>query len=474
MQGELEMKNPSKTNSKIVDRDVAQIYLREVSKNKLLTHAQEIELSQQIENAKQHLIGVLFAIPMCVKYFDQQIMLILNGSSDQCLAFDWETVNSQQLMQELVQLHSMIEIYVQNNCTDLNVRLQIGEKISQLPLKLAFFDIASNPLLDKGRKLSQVQGEFMRFAANYNISRQMFLDNHLDPIPCDQWKSFASKNLSVVEHFQQQIVKICNPIGLDAREFVNALEQIRQWQKIKDKSVETMLKSNLRLVVSVAKKYINISNTPMLDLVQEGNIGLLKAIEKYNWRLGYRFSTYATWWIKQCVLKALNEQHRIIRVPSHMTHLVKRVGKAQEEFLAAHGYEAGIEDLAQMLDVDREQVRKVYTVAQGTISLETPIGQEEDQNLGSVLEDVEHVNAFDLLAQVDAQENMSKILALLTPKEERVIRMRFGIGMDKESTLEDIGNIMGVTRERIRQIELKALQKLKSTEFVEKIQQDCQ
>jgi len=474
MHGVPEMKNVNKTHTKSVDRDVAKIYLQEVSQNKLLTHAQEIELSQQIENAKQNLIGVLFAIPMCVKYFNQQIMLILNGTSDDCVAFDWETVNSQSLMQEITHLHDIIELYMQNNCVDLNARLQIGEKISQLPLKLAFFDIASKPLLDKGSKLSQVQGEFMRFAAKHNISRQVFLDNHLERVPCSTWQSFVATHECVAKNYQQQITAICEPTGLTVSELITALEKIRQWQKIKDNSVESMLKSNLRLVVSVAKKYISVSNTPMLDLVQEGNIGLLKAIEKYNWRLGYRFSTYATWWIKQCVLKALNEQHRIIRVPSHMTQLVKRVGRAQEEFLASHGYEAGIDDLAQILEVDCEQIRKVYTVAQGTISLETPIGQEEDQNLGSVLEDVDHVNAFDLLAHVDAQENMSKILALLTPKEERVIRMRFGIGLDKESTLEDIGTVMGVTRERIRQIELKALQKLKSPEFADKIQQAWQ
>jgi RNA polymerase primary sigma factor len=223
-----------------------------------------------------------------------------------------------------------------------------------------------------------------------------------------------------------------------------------------------MLKCNLRLVVSIAKKYAAISQTPILDLIQEGNIGLLKAIDKFEWKRGYRFSTYATWWIKQCVLKALNEQHRIIRIPTHMNELAKKVAKTKEDHLDIYGYEPSVDEIAVILNVDKDQVDKVYTVAQGTISLETPIGDEDDQTLGHVLVDNDSESPFDTLSRVDTASEISDILGGLNPKEERVIRMRFGIGTNKESTLEDIGNTFGVTRERIRQIESKALQKLKA------------
>jgi RNA polymerase primary sigma factor len=283
--------------------------------------------------------------------------------------------------------------------------------------------------------------------------------------------TFVTNNQQVVRKYQDQLCEISSNTGLTAQELSVKITEIKKQQRLKDQAVEMMLKSNLRLVVSVAKKYINVSPTPLLDLVQEGNIGLLKAVEKFKWRLGFRFSTYATWWIKQCVLKALNEQHRVIKVPSHMTDLVKRVSRAQGEFHGSYGYDPGVPEIAQMLGVEESTVARVWTVAQGTISLETPIGTDEDQNLASVIEDVDNMNAFERIADVDAKNAIAQVLSELNPKEERVIRMRFGIGVDRECTLEDIGQALGVTRERIRQIEYKALEKLKDPNLARRMQE---
>ena len=248
--------------------------------------------------------------------------------------------------------------------------------------------------------------------------------------------------------------------------------EIRKQQKLKDEAIETMLLSNLRLVVSVAKKYNSVNQTPLLDLIQEGNIGLLKAINKFNWRLGFRFSTYAMWWIKQCILKALNEHTRIIRIPTHMSELAKNVSRVRGECVSNNGYEPSIEEIAEMLGIDSDQVYKVYYVAQGTISLDTPTSTKsssDDMTLADLIEDIDAVNPFQLLEAADKNVAVREILSELSPKEERVIRMRFGIGTNEESTLEDIGNKLGVTRERIRQIETKALLKLKKPELSSKI-----
>jgi RNA polymerase primary sigma factor len=453
------------------EQNATKVYLKEVSQNKLLNHQQEIDLSQTIENSKKNLVNLLFEIPMCVRAFDKAMNLVVSGDQTAQSAFDFEENDQQCLLDKIAHLQEQIARYMARDCKDETLRATIAQHISELPLKLSFLDSLIQPITEIVRRTMSVSGEFMRLAASKNISREEFLKNYQSQVHTKSWIKFVEANQYHVKKFQDNLASISSETGLTAVELSAKISQIKKEQKSKDQAVEIMLKSNLRLVVSVAKKYINVSPTPLLDLVQEGNIGLLKAIEKYNWRLGFRFSTYATWWIKQCVLKALNEQHRVIKVPSHMTDLVKRVSRAQDEFHGSHGYEPGVPEIAHMLGIDESTVARVWTVAQGTISLETPIGTDEDQNLASVIEDVDHLNAFDRIADVDAKNAIAHVLAELNPKEERVIRMRFGIGVDRECTLEDIGQALGVTRERIRQIEFKALEKLKNPDLSRKMQE---
>lgn len=464
------MTESEKTQSaadKITDMDATKIYLKQVSKNVLLTHAQEIELSQTIENSKKSLLGYLFEIPSAVRNFETAIALTLSGEQNINKLFDVDDDQNTpaDVMGKLTHLQSHISQYRTSGFKDAELRTSISLAISELPLTLNFFDQLVQPFTEMSKSIVATQGEFMRFAQSCGVSREVFLQCYQSQNTNSQWVSFVIKHAVKVQEFQNRLHAFATDCGIGIFELQKKIGEIKQQQKIKEQAIDTMLKSNLRLVVSVAKKYTNISQTPMLDLIQEGNIGLLKAIDKFNWRLGFRFSTYATWWIKQCVLKALNEQHRIIRIPTHMNDLAKKVIRAREECVNSHGYEPSIQEISEMIGVDVDQVDKVYTVAQGTISLETPIGGEEDQTIAQLIEDTEGVNAFQLLSEADKAIAVSNVLNELTPKEERVIRMRFGIGTNDESTLEDIGNTFGVTRERIRQIETKALLKLKSPEL---------
>ena len=449
------------------DRDATKIYLKEVSKAALLTHDQEKSLSQQIEHVKTEQVLVMLSLRACRERFILAVQQALDGKPDVMLSVDAEQPLDVKLK---TKLESLLNVIQATDQTDL-VRDQIAECVRELPLQLKFLDELMQIIQPVIAQITACQGAFMRFAQSEGITREQFLVNYQNANPAPVWRKFETTHAAQVLTFQEEINRVSELMGVNAEALRECHTHLRVLQKQKERVVEHMLKSNLRLVVSVAKRYINVSSTPLLDLVQEGNIGLLKAIEKYNWRLGFRFSTYATWWIKQCVLKALNEQHRIIRVPSHMTDLVKRVSRAREELMRDTGYEPSQEEIAALLEVDVQVVNRVWTVAQGTISLETPIGSEEDQSLGHVIEDPNGMRAFEQVSEVDQVNAVCDVLGELTAKEERVIRMRFGIGMDREATLEDIGQLFGVTRERVRQIEFKALHKLKQPELARRLQE---
>ena len=455
------------TSDRNRDRDATKIYLKEVSHSPLLTHDQEKQLSQQIEHVKTEQVLCMLSLRACRERFTQAVAEALAGKPEIMLSVDGGQELDASIKEKLTQLHVLVN---ESTYTDL-IKSQIADCVRELPLQLKFLAELIQIVHPMMQQITSCQGAFLRFALSQNITREQFLANYQSSTPDAAWRKFISKHGAQVCTFQEEISRVSDLMGVSPEELQAKHAHLRGLQREKEKTVEHMLKSNLRLVVSVAKRYINVSSTPLLDLVQEGNIGLLKAIEKYNWRLGFRFSTYATWWIKQCVLKALNEQHRIIRVPSHMTDLVKKVSRAREEYIQQVGYEPSQEEIAQKLEVDVGIVNRVWTVAQGTISLETPIGSEEEQSLGNVIEDPNGMRAFDLVSEVDQVNAVCDVLSELTPKEERVIRMRFGIGMDKECTLEDIGQLFGVTRERVRQIEFKALHKLKDPHMARKLQE---
>lgn len=449
------------------DRDATKIYLKEVSRAALLTHDEEKSLSQQIEHVKTEQVLCMLNLRACRERFVLAVQQALAGKPDVMLSVDADQPLDVKLADKLEKLLTVIQTTHQ---TDL-VRDQVAELVRELPLQLKFLAELMQIIQPIMQQITTCQGAFMRFANSEGITREQFLSNYQSHTPTPVWCKFVTAHATQVATFQQEITRVSELMGVNPEALRETHAHLRELQKQKERVVEHMLKSNLRLVVSVAKRYINVSSTPLLDLVQEGNIGLLKAIEKFNWRMGFRFSTYATWWIKQCVLKALNEQHRIIRVPSHMTDLVKRVSRAREELMRDTGYEPSQEEIAVMLEVDVNVVNRVWTVAQGTISLETPIGAEEDQSLGNVIEDPNGMRAFEQVSDVDQVNAVSDVLSELTAKEERVIRMRFGIGMDREATLEDIGQVFGVTRERVRQIEFKALHKLKQPDLARKLQE---
>lgn len=454
---------------KTIDLDATKMYLKQVSKNTLLSHSEEIEHSKTIEAAKKSILTTFFEIPNAVSSFKNNITNVMNGNQEWDSIFDYEEQELQSLKNNLESIQTLIDDYVVDKSAE-HIHT-IAVQICSLSFKPTFFDNLVKPFSELVKKITAVQGEFMRFAQNKGINRETFLECYHNSTITPDWSDFVSTHKTVVSDFQNRLLSLSSQSGMLPQELQSKIAFIHCQQKIKDAAIETMLKSNLRLVVSIAKKYAAISQTPILDLIQEGNIGLLKAIDKFEWQRGYRFSTYATWWIKQCVLKALNEQHRIIRIPTHMNELAKKVAKTKEDHFDLYGYEPSVEEIATILSVEKEQVEKVYTVAQGTISLETPIGDEDEQTLGHVLVDDEGESPFDTLARVDATMEISDILSNLSPKEERVIRMRFGIGTNKESTLEDIGNTFGVTRERIRQIESKALHKLKSDNMGQRLRQ---
>lgn len=446
------------TNKTTRELDPTRMYLKEVSQNALLNHEQEIALSQQIEQARQQMIQGLFGIPQAVNTLKHQLNLMIQGDRKKETAFVCD--DDQDLTQLITQLISHIDALQSCDPGTGEYDEQIL-KLSEMPMSLQFWDEIVAPFDDLSKRMLHAQGEFMRYALSKGVTREQFLQNHLAPTPQPVWRQFMQQHADQVHAFQESLNEIASPTGVNITELQRLVKQIRQARRVKDDAVARMLKGNLRLVVSVAKRYTQVTTTPLLDLIQEGNLGLMRAIEKFNWRLGFRFSTYATWWIKQCVLKAVNEQHRIIRIPSHMTDLAKKVVQAREDHVNLVGYEPSVKEIAEILKQDEQQVAKVYTVAQGTISLETPVGTEEEQQLGNLIEDEHTTSAFDRVSAQHTQRAVSELLNELTPKEERVIRMRFGIGMDSESTLEDVGNVMGVTRERIRQIEHRALEKLR-------------
>ena len=377
-----------------------------------------------------------------------------------------ETLNDRRL----TRLQKGDELIERSEKKRFNLQIDLINKLDKIYLNPNKQEILLDQIYGLNKKISNIEGNLLRMAEQAGIKRLEFLskwqdgntffswknDNSTNKV----WKNFFNENKNDIDELFTSISEFISKVNLPIKEFKNIVQIIQKGERESARAKKEMVEANLRLVISIAKKYTN-RGLQFLDLIQEGNIGLMKAVDKFEYRRGYKFSTYATWWIRQAITRSIADQARTIRIPVHMIETINKIVRTSRQMLHEIGREPTPEELSTKLSMPLDKVRKVLKIAKEPISLETPVGDEDDSHLGDFIEDKNAVQPLEAAIHANLRETTTRILSSLTPREERVLRMRFGIGMNTDHTLEEVGQQFSVTRERIRQIEAKALRKLK-------------